>query len=486
MPLAEKAPLEKILVVGGGVSGLACACALRRRGLPVLLLESGERFGGVVDTVERDAFVFDVGPQSFLATAPISAWIAELGLASKLLRADPRAPRYILQRGRLVPAPLGPGAFLATPLVSLRTKLRLLTEPFHRTRPPAGDESIAAFVRRKFGADLLDNLVAPFVSGVYAGDPEQLSLPSAFPSVRRFEEQSGSVIRGNIKAMRSRPASKKPEGRAPLCNFRGGLRTLVDAAAAHLGDSALRDAQVTSIRRAGGESSAAPGAVSHFEIAYTAGAAAHTLAASAIIVATPTSAAADLLAAIEPQFAPALARIAYAPVVQIGAGYRLSHIAPGSPAAAARGFGFLVPRSEGLRLLGTVWNSCLFPGRAPETPERMIAFTSFLGGATDPAVCDFPDDEVAALACAELARVLHITGPPVALHVARWPRAIPQYNLGHARIVADLADLCARTLGVFLTGNYFGGPSLGACVEHANQVADAVASYLGPSAGGAA
>ena len=157
--------------------------ALRRRGVPVLLLERGPRFGGVIDPIEKDGFDFDVGPQSFSATPPLATLIDELGLGSELLRADPRAPRYILLRGRLVRAPLGPAEFFATPLIGWRTKLRILAEPFARTHPPPGDESIAAFVRRKFGDDVLTNLVAPFVSGVYAGDPEKLSLASTFPSL---------------------------------------------------------------------------------------------------------------------------------------------------------------------------------------------------------------------------------------------------------------------------------------------------------------
>ncbi len=218
--------VSKILVIGGGISGLACAWRLRQLDRPVLLLEGGPRFGGVIDTVAQNEFRFDIGPQSFTNTQALSELIDELGLGSELLQADPRAPRYILKNrrlvglgsellqadprapryilkgGRLVPAPLSPPHLLLTPLLGARTKLRIISEPFRQTRPPETDESVAAFVRRKFGADLLANLVAPFISGVWAGDPEKLSLASSFPSVRRLEERYGSVIRGAMKQRR--------------------------------------------------------------------------------------------------------------------------------------------------------------------------------------------------------------------------------------------------------------------------------------------
>src|ERR1700694_5795615 len=152
---------SRVLIVGGGISGLACAWRLRQLGVPSLLLERGRRFGGVIETIEQDGFRFDLGPQSFTSTPALSALIDELGLGEELLRADPRAPRYILQRGRLVPAPLSPPQLLLTPLLGAPTKLRIASEPFRHTRPPEADESVAAFVRRKFGADLLANLVAP-------------------------------------------------------------------------------------------------------------------------------------------------------------------------------------------------------------------------------------------------------------------------------------------------------------------------------------
>ena len=183
-----------------------------------------------------------------------------------------------------------------------------------------------------------------------------------------------------------------------------------------------------------------------------------------------------LLAPIEARFEQPLAQIEYAAVAQVGAGYGLDQIARHTVSQPLRGFGFLVPRTEGLRLLGTVWNSSLFPERAP---EGMASFTSFLGGATDPEISTWTDDRIAATAHQELSKVLGITGLPVAQHVARWDRAIPQYNLGHGKIVAVLDELYAATPGVFLAGNYLSGPSIPACIDQASRIAQNVVKLCG-------
>ena len=457
----------KILIIGGGISGLACAWRLRQLGQPVLLLERSPRFGGVIDTIEQEGFRFDIGPQSFTDTKAVSELIDELGLRSELLRADPRAPRYILKGGRLVPAPLSPPQLFLTPLLGARTKLRILSEPLRHTRPPDTDESVAAFTRRKFGADLLENLVGPFISGVWAGDPEKLSLASAFPTLRRFEERYGSVIRGQIKQRRE--SGKRPS----LCNFRGGLKVLVAALAQKLGDSALSGAEISGIRRSPGANSRA------FEVTYRHGETTQSLNVDAAIVATPADETARLLRGIEPGFGEVLGRIEYASVAQVSAGYGLEQISYWNAEHGLEGFGFLVPRSEGLRILGTVWNSALFPERAP---RGMVSFTSFLGGMTDPEIVSYGPDQIAAIALSELSSILGITASPAAHHLARWQHALPQYNLGHQGVIADLRKLCARTPGIFLAGNYFAGPALGACVEHANEVAQSVARFRGSNA----
>ncbi len=448
-----------VLVIGGGISGLACAYRLQQAGIPVRALEAASRPGGVIATKEKDGFRFELGPQSFLSTEPLIQLIDALGLQDQLLRADPRAPRYILVDGGLLAAPLAPPSLLTTHLFSAGTKWRLLSEILRRTRPPAEDESIAAFVRRKFGDELLRRFVAPFVSGVYAGDPERLSLRAAFPKLHEYEARYGSVLRGTMK---SRPAKGTP--RAGLCSFRDGMETLPRAIAARLGNSLLLETRVEGLRH--GKANGKP----WFEVDVARHNHRETLAANAVVIATPTNVASQILLSLSDKFAPPFSQIEYAPVAVVSACYRREQIQ-----RPPDGFGFLVPRDEGLRVLGTVFNSALFAGRAP---DGMVCVTSFAGGATDPKFCDLCDEEITEAICAEIARVLGIAGPPVATNLHRYARALPQYNLGHTQIVKSLDALTAAMPGLFLAGNYLSGPSIGACVEQSNRAAEAVRIYL--------
>jgi protoporphyrinogen/coproporphyrinogen III oxidase len=452
------------IVIGAGISGLTCAYRLRRRGVSVLLLEAAPRAGGMIRSVQEDGYLFELGPQSSLVEAPLLALITELGLAERLERANPRAPRYVLHRGRLRAFPMGPGSFVATSLMSARTKMRLIGDAFGRTQPPQEDESVAAFVRRKFTDELLDRLVAPMVSGIYAGDVERLSLASAFPSIRRFEMEHGSLIRG---AMKSRPAKGAPK--PTLCSFPDGLEELPRALAESLGDALWCDTKVRGVRAKQGDSSA-PANGARFQIDVVRGGAAQTLSADCVVVATPCDVSAQILSGIDEAFAAIFQKIEYAPVAVVSTGY-----ARKSVGNLLDGFGFLVPRSEGLHLLGTVWTSSLFPERAP---VGHVNLTSFAGGATDAEICGWPESEIAAQITKELARVLRISAPPTVLRVQKYARALPQYNLGHAGILESLAQLTARAPGLFLAGNYLTGSAVGSCVEQATQTSEAVGAYL--------
>ena len=462
-----------VIVIGGGISGLACAFRLKQRGIPVLLLEKSQRFGGVVQSIQESGFLFERGPQSFTLTPPLNELIDAAGLSGELFRAAPRLPRYIYVGGKLVAAPMSPFSLLTTSLLSASTKWKLLTEPLRRTHPPAEDESIASFVGRKFGISLLDNIVAPFVSGVYAGDPEKLSVRSAFPQVYEWEKDHGSLLRGAISKMRSRPKNPSAKKVRGICSLTRGVSSLFDAIGAQLGDSARLGVGVDAVIRNNSTHSEA------FEVRCTtvgefsgSGNAARTesLAASAVICATETSAAGAMLAPSSQQFTRSLARISYAPVAVVSAGYRREAIS-----RALDGFGFLVPRAEGLRVLGCVWNSTLFPGRAP---QGHVLLTSFAGGALNPEMCAWSEERIASAVHEDLARVLNITEEPIARHVHVYQRAIPQYNLGHRGILAELKWTCSATPGLFLAGNYLEGPAMGACVERSFRVADEVENYL--------
>jgi oxygen-dependent protoporphyrinogen oxidase len=447
------------IVIGGGISGLACAFRLRQLGIDVTVLEASPRAGGVIATEEKNGFLFESGPQSFLATEGLLGLIRDTGLENDLVTADARAPRFVMHRGRLEQVPMGPVPLFTTSLLSVGSKLRLIAEPFGHSRPPDADESVADFVRRKFGSEILDYLVSPFVSGVYAGDPETLSWKSAFPSAYGWELQHGSVLRG---ALRKRPTEHQP--RPPLCSFRRGMSALTQGLAEKLGHSLHTGTRVESLATAKRE------AASVYDLSISHEGTSEQMTARAVIVAAPAYTASQILRGVLPDAAKCLSGIAYAPVAVVAEAYQRKQI--GHP---LRGFGFLVPRTEHLRTLGTVWNSSLFPGRGP---DGTVVLTSFAGGATDPHIVGKECREIAEIVDGEIGRVLSITGPPAEQAVWRLEKALPQYNLGHSKRTDAIAQDLARVPGLFLAGNYLEGPSIGDCVTQGFKTAEAVRNYL--------
>jgi oxygen-dependent protoporphyrinogen oxidase len=455
----------QVAVIGAGISGLACAYRLQQLGLDVTVFEVNDSAGGLIDSVQKDALLFEAGPQSFQGTPALLALIRELGLEPQLQKADPRAPRYVLLHGHLRKIPMSPRALLASTLLNPVSRWKIASEPFKKSQPPTEEESVAAFVRRKFGHEILEYLVAPFVSGVYAGDPEKLSLKAAFPPLDEWERQYGSVLRG---AMKSRPPKEKRRGPPPLCSFTHGVATLPRAMAAKLGESLQCDIRAVSVdfARAGQRADAS----ATCEVRIVQNGHEHPVGASAVVIATSAYAAAHLLESFSPHLAQTLSGIAYAPVAAVACTYYRQQV--GDP---LEGFGFLVPRGEKVRTLGTVWNSSLFPGRAR---EGSVTITSFIGGATDPDIIQLHEENIAAIVTEENARILGITGPPVEIAVWKYPRALPQYNLGHGHIVETIRDAERASPGLFFAGNYLAGPAIGKCVENGFQTAEAVRKYL--------
>jgi oxygen-dependent protoporphyrinogen oxidase len=447
------------LVIGGGVSGLVCAHALRKAGVDVLLVEASDRVGGAIRTERRDGYLLELGPQSFSGTAPMLQLFEELGIRSQVVEAPAGAPRYVLVNGALRQVPMTPPAFLTSGFVGLGTKLAVLRDVIGKSAPSEKDESIADFVRRKFSEEMLDRLVGPFVSGVYAGDPERLSLRSAFPTVYDAEKRKGSVIRGLFsKAEKQNP--EKPRQRPTLLSFYDGTQTFADAFAVKIGDRLLPNTEVTKITA--DQSQATPA----FVVSVKTGNDERSFNADHIIVTTPTDIAAKLLRDVEPMIADQLAGIEHAPIAVVSLAYSTQNI--GDP---LHGFGFLVPRSAGIRTLGTVWNTSLFPKRAPEGQGLL---TSFVGGATDPEATRLSPDELSVIVHKEISSLLKIRGAPVFSNVTIYPRALPQYNLGHSTRLATIDEARKNHPNLWLAGNYLNGPSIGACVEQSLSVAEQI------------
>jgi protoporphyrinogen/coproporphyrinogen III oxidase len=451
----------RVAVIGAGISGLACAYRLRQSGVDVALLEASDHAGGLIGTIEKGGALFETGPQSFQGTETLLELIRELGIEGELQKADPRAPRYVYLHGHLRKIPMSPQALLTSSLLAPGSRWKIATEAFKRSKPPSEEETVASFVRRKFGHEILEYLVAPFVSGVYAGDPEQLSLKAAFPTLDEWEREYGSVLRG---AMKSRPAKAKSSGPPPLCSFRGGVAKLPVAIAGKLGERLQTGTTVLDIQH---DAAAGSGG---YRIRALRQSQEQRTVVDAVVIATPAYAAGALLGSVSPHIAQVLCGIPYAPVAVVAANYHRQQI--GDP---LQGFGFLVPRGQKIRTLGTVWNSSLFPGRAP---DGTVTMTSFIGGATDVEIVQHSEEEIARIVQDENARILGISGPPIESAVWVYTRALPQYNLGHGHIVEAIRDAERQTPGLFFSGNYLEGPAIGKCVENGFHTAEAVTKFL--------
>jgi oxygen-dependent protoporphyrinogen oxidase len=455
-----------VLIVGAGISGLTCAYYLRKSGIDAQIVEASPRPGGVIRSERRDGFLLELGPQSFSGTPQLRSLCQDLGIENELVEAPHNAPRFLLIAGQLKPAPLSPPAFFASSLFSARTKWRILRDAVGRSAPPYVDESVADFTRRKFSAELLDKLVGPFVSGIYAGDPEKLSLRAAFPQLHEAERNSGSIIRGMMRAAKSKPG---PKQRPTLQSFRDGNETLIKALAANLGPALRCGVEVTAVQQGGAEISQSGEAQSDepfvVDVKTTSGA--ESIVADRLVLATPTYVAAKLLRS---EIASSMEEIEYASLAVVSLGYQKQDVGH-----SLEGFGFLIPRSENLRTLGAVWNSSLFPGRAP---QGSVLLTSFIGGATDPQAVELSAEDMVSMVHRELATIISLRNQPTFSNVEIYPRALPQYNIGHTARIANLQRESSSLLNLKLVGNYLRGPAIGACIEQAFAVANEIRSRV--------
>ncbi len=457
---------KDIVVIGGGISGLSTAYRLQRKGLNVLLLEAKQKVGGSICTEHSGDFLVDYGPNSTLETSvKISAFIEELGLNEKRLYANNRAKRrYILKKGRLQALPMSPAQFLMSGLFSTKAKMRLLAEPFIGPAAAENEESIAGFVERRLGREFLDYAINPFVAGVYAGDPVKLSVRSAVPKVFALEEKYGSLIKGAIKGAKARKKSDETEKtKARLFSFKLGMSELPAALAARLGDAVSTNSRVQSVAARNG--SAGP-----FWVNFSRDGVEHTVEAEAVITTVPAYTTAQLFERMDKTLSTGLNDIEYPPVAMVFLGFN-------KPVACRPldGFGFLVPEIEQRNILGTIWNSTLFPQRAP---RQGMALTTFVGGARQPELALLQEAELEQLVRDELQQIMGLEGEPDAVKIKQWKRAIPQYSLGHAGRMQTVDRFEAAHPGLFISGNFRGGISVGDCIVSSEKTAETAFSYL--------
>jgi protoporphyrinogen/coproporphyrinogen III oxidase len=478
----------RIVVVGGGISGLAAAHRIIERcghdGVDLVLLEAASRLGGVIETERVGEFLFEGGPDSFVTDKPEAADLARrLGLGDELLPTDERFRRTLLVRnGRLHALPeafqlLAPARilpFLRSPILSWRgklTALRDLVAP--RGGPPPGeDESLASFVRRRLGREVLERIAQPMVGGIYTADPERLSLATTMPRFLELERRHRSVILGLMRQAQVEKAGTSGARFGLFATLRGGLGSLVDALADRLPPQSIRLATrataITSTHLATREESSPATSGSPWHVDLESG---ERLAANGVLVALPAPRAADLLRDLDGGLAAGLASIAYASSAVVSVAYERRDVPH-----ALDAFGVVVPDIEGRRIVACSFSSVKY---AERSPADSVLIRAFVGGAMHPELFALDDRAIVAAVREELRSLLGIEAEPRLSRLHRWPASMPQYDVGHADRIAGIRSRVARHSGLFLAGNAYAGVGLSDCVRSGEEAADALIGRLG-------
>ncbi len=451
--------VRRLVVIGGGISGLAAAWAARQAesrvegGLEVLVLERGGAVGGKACSIARDGWLVEGGPSGYLSGRPeMERLIDGIGFAGECVPANRASHRRFLYRAgrirRVVPNPFG---LLAEGILGPLGVARMLAEPFITTRRNAGDESVWSFAARRLGVEVADRMVLPMALGIFAGDARRLSLQAAFPRMAALEREHGSVIRGMI-AQRGRTSS------GTLTSFRHGMQQLPRALAERGGFAVRCSAEVSALRRTpDGWSVVVDGD-------------AEAIPADAVILAGEPWAMAPLLQPHDVRLATDLLAIPCPAVGVVALGF--------GPAAAAKvpvGFGLLIARGEGFRMLGTLWETHLYQGRGP---DGHVLVRAMFGGAVDPDAGALSETDLAALAREEIARLYGLTDAPLLEQVVRVPRAIPQYEIGHSARVARITDAIDALPGLSITGNGLRGVAFADAASDGVRVGDTAVRQL--------
>jgi oxygen-dependent protoporphyrinogen oxidase len=458
--------MAAVAVVGAGIAGLTAAYRLKRKGYRVVVYEASERAGGVIRTERRDGYLAELGPNSMTAAgAAVAELVTQLGLDASRVEAQREAKkRYIVRKGKLVPLPTSPSQLLTTRLLSNGAKLAIFGEPMVEPGDSPMEESVATFVRRRFNQEVLDYVANPFVGGIFAGDPEQLSARHALPRLHDLEHTHGSVMKALGQMVRAGRGPGGPAGPA-LVSFAGGLQELPAAFVRELRAELRLKAPATQIRT--GPKGWTVGAAFQAAELY-----------DAVIYAAPAHCADEVELAFEGgDRVKTLASIDHPPVAVLALGFRREDVAH-----KLDGFGLLVPDVERRNVLGVVFSSTVFPGRAP---EGHVLLTAFVGGVRHPDLANADLSTLTARVLDDLRLLLGVRGEPAFRAFHLWPKAIPQYALSYSRFKEIMDDAERRNPGFALAGSYREGVAVGDVITAAAQAADRVAAQIGAGEGAA-
>ena len=465
--------MKRVVVIGGGITGLATAHRLMElaqttvRPVEVVLLESSAQFGGIVRTEERDGFLLEHGPDSFISEKPAALELSvRIGLEKRLIQTNQEHRRsFVVRRGRLRPVPAGfhllaPSRLLPlfkSEIFSWSGKARIALEPLVRKREINGDidESLAKFVRRRLGQEALERMAQPMIGGIYTADPEHLSLRATFPKFLEIERKHGSIIRG-LRTERTGEADVTGARYSLFQSFDRGMQVLTDRLAERLSSNTIRlNSRVESV--------ALDHQTGKWHVHTAPG---DTISADSLCVTAPAYSAASLLRDVDSKIASELDGIPYESTATVNLAYRRKDITH-----PLTGFGFVVPAIEGLALIACTFSSVKFAGRAP---EGRVLLRAFVGGALQPELFELESCDLLKRVTGDLNNLLGITAEPLFTTVAKWQRSMPQYHVGHLQRVERIKS-CLRALpGLALAGSAYSGVGIPDCIRSGGQAAEQI------------
>ena len=455
--------MKPVAIVGAGITGLSAAFRLRKQNIPCVVYEASGHAGGVIGTFREDGYLAEAGPNAITEISrKISSLVTDAGLAGHRIYSNPAAHgNFLLHRGRLVPAPSSILKFITTPLFTARGKLRVCLEPFIAANRSRDEESLACFVSRRLGPEFLEAVINPFVAGIYAGDPSLLSVRHGFPKLHSAEQLYGSLFRAKIFGARARQRSGEiPKTEAKKFSFDNGLEVLPERLKEKLGGALQLQTSVLGIEDLGGEWSVRlASGLREIHSAVLLAVPAHKLANISFHAANTAA------NALTP-----LGGIIHPPVASIVLGFRREDVRH-----SLAGFGFLVPASEKRRILGSIFSSSIFAGRAP---SGHVTITTYIGGCRNPDLALQPPRQLVAAAVGDLSDILGITGSPTFEHCTVVPQAIAQYNIGYDRFKQTMEKLETNHPGLFLAGTCKDGISVGNSIISGHDVARRIRARL--------
>lgn len=456
-------PAISITVLGAGISGLSTAYWLARDGFDIIVLEAQNKAGGSMVSEKEDGFLIDYGSNSGLETTPlIGELVGEIGLKQEMVYADEKGnKRYILRNNQLYSLPMNPIAFLKTKLFSGRAKLRLLAEPFIGKSKEGYYQSISQFVQRRLGRELLDYAINPFVAGVFAGDPDTLSVKSAFPKLYGLEELYGGLIKGMIKGAKERKSrSEQSKQNAKMFSFLNGMQSLPSAIARKLGKSVIYNCNVEKIAISKNK----------YNIFYKQDGRQKKMVSDIVLSTIPAYGAARVFSDLDKKLCRHLSKIYYPPVQVLYLGFAKESIG-----RDLDGFGFLIPKKEARSFLGAIWSSVIFPKRAD---SNRAAFTLFIGGARSPELFNGDRKSLINKVLKEFKDIMNINDDPLFVREKMWAMSIPQYALGYIEHENYFEKAEKEFPGLFLSGNYRGGISVGDCIKNSEPVYKRIIDFI--------